>query len=513
MVCKIETFSTFFRVSSINPLLYRAINDFMKSLVEHELEKKGRKFRKVAKRVYAYKCEAKEQYHFHINLMQGFLDCLKKHGINLNKINYVKKRTPCGAKVKFKFGPKRPRVNDDIDQNSVISTFLEEGPIKVGALSMGGGKTFCSSYAANLTGERLGIQVMSRFKEKWIGDVYDLFDIEDSTELLVIDSGDKLRKTLEDAYKGSSDIIDKSKIVILTTGVLISYIKDWAKHGGMKKPKWMVEPYRIWEVLEIGFRVIDEVHMSFHQNYLVDINCNVKKNISLSATLVSKSAFRKGLYKICYPYEDRTTGGFKPKYTHLNSILYPLDPKTKVSHTSANGGYSHVMFENSIMGNKKVLERYLDMIEFYTNRDYVELREEGTKNLIFCSKVDMCDLVVERLRTVHPDLEICRYTSDDEYEDILKSDIIVSTLGSAGTALDIPMLINCIMTVALSAPQANLQAFGRLRDLKDAYKGMVKFSYFTCYNIQKHKDYDKDKRELLNSKTKKFSMEYYGVSI
>ena len=85
MVCKIETFSTFFRVSSISPILYRPINMFMKSLVEHELEKKGRKFRKVAKRTYAFKCHAREHYHFHINLLDGFLSSLKSFGIKVPK--------------------------------------------------------------------------------------------------------------------------------------------------------------------------------------------------------------------------------------------------------------------------------------------------------------------------------------------------------------------------------------------------------------------------------------------
>tara|TARA_Y100001956_G_scaffold82973_1_gene107759 strand:- start:149899 stop:151371 length:1473 start_codon:yes stop_codon:yes gene_type:complete len=490
--------------------MYAALRSFLDSKVEKSLEKVRGKMRKVNKYIYVFKNKKAMEYHIHINHYKEFMDCLKRHELNLKKIKIVNKRVHTGDKIDHVFNPSfTPRVDEKINQESVISTMLDEGPIKVGSLSMGGGKTFCSCYSAYLYGEKLGIQVLKRYLDKWVSDVHELYQVEEE-DLMIIDSGQALNKALKMADEGE---LPKFKVCIFTTSVLYNYIKDYGETNFKGKPKWKVPPYKIYEALGIGFRIVDEVHQHFHQNFIVEVNTSVKKSVLLSATLISSDKFRNDLYNTLYPEKDRSTGGFMPKYTHVKSLQYPMDKATKVNYVSANGGYSHIMFEKSLQRNKAVFARYLDMLSFSVAKDFVAKDKEDSKCLVFCSLVEVCDKLVEHLKDLYPDLKIARYTSDDPYEVVIESDIIVSTLGSAGTALDIPNLLTCIMSVGLSAPQANLQAFGRLRDLNKKFGTEVTFVYFSCYHIDKHMEYERQKRVLLNPKTKSFEKEFYPVKI
>ena len=97
------------------------------------------------------------------------------------------------------------------------------------------------------------------------------------------------------------------------------------------------------------------------------------------------------------------------------------------------------------------------------------------------------------MKSFYPDFKIRRYCEEDSYEDMLGGDIIVSTVLSAGTGLDIPHLRVCIQTVCISSQVSNIQSLGRLRKLSDRD---VKFCYLYANNIGKHKDYHMKRVEL-----------------
>lgn len=83
----------------------------------------------------------------------------------------------------------------------------------------------------------------------------------------------------------------------------------------------------------------------------------------------------------------------------------------------------------------------------------------------------------------------------------MEPDIRVSTVLSAGTGIDIKNLRVCILTQALSSIKANIQAFGRLRELKGDTRG-TQFYYLNCRNIPQHLIYHDKKVELLRERTK-----------
>ena len=90
-----------------------------------------------------------------------------------------------------------------------------------------------------------------------------------------------------------------------------------------------------------------------------------------------------------------------------------------------------------------------------------------------------------------------RYVEDDPYEHVIESDIRVSTLGSSGTAIDIPGLRCVILTISVRSIQSNEQVMGRLRKLPDRD---VKFYAWNAANVPKQVEYQKQRIELLRDK-------------
>jgi superfamily II DNA or RNA helicase len=172
--------------------------------------------------------------------------------------------------------------------------------------------------------------------------------------------------------------------------------------------------------------------------------------------------------------------------------------------------YSHTAFEASIKRNKDILANYLKLIDYTIDYGYMQCPRKKKKLLIFVSTIDMATTVTNHLKYIHKKLNVQRYVEDDEYEDLLKADIAVSTIGSAGTALDLPNLTTVIMTTAVASIQANIQAMGRLRKLDDSD---TQFFYFTALNIPKHVSYSNDKKILMLDRAKTFKELYTNILV
>jgi hypothetical protein len=178
-----------------------------------------------------------------------------------------------------------------------------------------------------------------------------------------------------------------------------------------------------------------------------------------------------------------------------------MDEDVRIRYMGAQG-YSHTTFEESIMRHKGLLKNYLKIIDHAIYHRFVSVREEGQSALVFFARVDMCTLMVERLKKMYPELNIVRYvgSENDSYEDFLEADIAVSTIGSAGTAVDKPNLRSSFMTTAIDSRQSNEQVLGRTRPLKDWPHVTPEFIYFGCLEIDNHMKYHRNKKTFFHSK-------------
>lgn len=355
--------------------------------------------------------------------------------------------------------------------------------------------TYVAQYCMNQLGLRTMIHFKGGYVERWKSDLEETFKFKRGEFLIVRGSKDMIAlQTM--ALEGTLEAM----VIIITSATMRDYIKHYEESNGSTK-LYPIKPIDFYPKLGIGFRVTDELHQEFHNNYRIDLYTHLYKTLGLSATMVSSDAFKNKMYDIGYPVLQRHDGGGYNVYIGVTAVLYHMDPDVKVRYMGAQG-YSHTTFEESIMRHKGLLKSYLKIIDHAIYNRFVSVREEGQTSLVFFARVDLCTLMVERLKKMYPELNVVRYvgSENDSYEEFLEADIAVSTIGSAGTAVDKPNLRTSFMSTAIDSRQSNEQVLGRTRPLKDWPDVTPEFIYFGCVEIEQHCKYHRNKKEFFHGK-------------
>lgn len=497
---RIDLYTHFFKVSHVHPSAYYALRRAFQELLQVQFVKIRGKVQKQNKNIFAAKSDEGE-YRFHINYLPRFKEMLRDGLINDDEINYFKHEYPEPAEIDVKVDEKF-QMRDY--QEEALSYILDEGHSKLVAFSMGLGKTLTAVKAGELLGYRTIIIVLGRYKEKWRDDVLELYGPD--TNFILVKGLAQLLSIIEQAKEGNP----VPDVIIVTTTTMQLYIKEWEKHQG-KEIEGMVPPEEMYEILKIGYRIIDEAHQHFHMVFKNDLYSNLYKAVYLTATLESNDKFIQAMYNLIWPRTMRGQAVKPAPYDKTTALLYQHLNPDRVRWKS-NQGYSHVMYEQSIWKHIPSRVEYLDMIGDVVEQKFLPLYEPGKKMLIFCSLVDTCKEVADYLNQRFKDKkwQISKFTAEDNKEIIDTNDITVSTLGKAGTALDISGLIVCFNTVALAEPKANLQAKGRLRDLskKPGFEHIVpEYIYTVATDIPRHVQYHQEKKMLFAGRTTRITEE------
>ncbi|MNP89053.1 hypothetical protein D3C85_14490 [compost metagenome] len=355
--------------------------------------------------------------------------------------------------------------------------------------------TYVAQYCMNKLSARTIIHFKGGYVQRWKDDLEKTFNFKRG-EFLIVRGAKDLAALQQMALDGELH----AHVIIITSGTMRDYIKNYEESNGNSKV-YPIKPIDFYPALGVGFRVTDELHQEFHNNYRIDLYTHVPKSLGLSATMVSSDQFKNKVYDIAYPVRQRHDGGGYNVYISAMAVLYHMDQDVRVRYMGAQG-YSHTTFEESIMRHKGLLKNYLKIIDHAIYHRYVSVREEGQKALVFFARVDMCTLMVERLRKMYPELNVVRYVGSegDSYEELLEADVGVTTIGSGGTAIDIKNLRSSFMTTAIDSRQSNEQVLGRTRPLIDWPDVTPEFIYFGCLEIEQHCKYHKNKREVFKGK-------------
>lgn len=355
--------------------------------------------------------------------------------------------------------------------------------------------TFVAQYCMNKLQTRTVIHFKGGYVERWKQDLEDTFNFKRG-EFLIVRGGKDMIALQTMALEGTL----KAKVIIITTATMRDYLKDYEDSNGNSK-LYPIAPIDFYPKLQVGFRITDELHQEFHNNYRIDLYTHVPKSLGLSATMTASDKFKNKVYDIAYPLRQRHDGGGYNVYIGVTEIRYHMDQDVRLRYMGAQG-YSHTTYEESIMRHKGLLRNYMKIIESAIYNRFIQYREDGQKALVFFARVDMCTLFVERLKKLYPELDIVRYVGSegDSYEDILEADITVSTIGSAGTAIDIKNLRSTFMSTAIDSRQSNEQVLGRTRPLKDWPDVTPEFIYFSCMEIEQHAKYSANKYEYFKGK-------------
>lgn len=462
-------------------------------LYKFRLEKEGRGFKKVPDKPYAIADKTGTIWRFHKNslsLVESFL--------NKERIDYTRHEVPIprAAEVRFfKGNNQEPYENQPI----VIDYLSGESPVsKLVELQTGKGKTFSTLYTLRNWNLRTAIIVPKMYLGIWETDVPITYKIDQSKrEMMVVRTKTDLKNLI--AYSATKEYKKNTKIVLFTTHVMAGYCQEFK--DDYRSEEFACPPWELFDRLEIGIKIVDEVHKNFHMNYILDLWLDYQQSINLSATMDSSDTEQNKFYQLAFPKQERCPHIPYDKFIEVVDYRYYLGPQTKInSKQRGMGTYSHVAFEDSVMKNARYLKSYLTMLERVAEKEYFNGRDEGEKLLILCSTKLMARHIADHFKRRYPAEKVGTYLQEDNYDVLMEYTISVSTVMSAGTGVDIKGLFTNIMTQALGSRQSNEQCLGRTRKFNSKPDHRPRFVFLTCNDIPKHREYAARKKDYFADK-------------
>lgn len=343
---------------------------------------------------------------------------------------------------------------------------------------------------------RVAIVLLPAYLDKWTKDITECLTVNPK-EVMVIQGGDSLKSLINLAKDNEYN----SKFILFSLITLQNYYKAYENlYNELDNEGYNCHPDELFKLLGIGTVIIDEIHQHLHSVYRTLTYTHVPKVIGLSATFISSDPVVEVIQRLMFPKELRYDKVKMKKYIKAFAISYNFRDlgNSKIRTTEFNStNYSHNAFEKSILKHIPTLNNYLSLIKDLVIGAYVKDYQKGDKLMIFASTIKLCTKIVEYLKKEFPKYDIRRYVESDPYENVIDADIRVSTVLSAGTALDIPNLRAVIQTDSKLSPVSNLQSIGRLRELKDRD---VKYFYIYSLDIPKQVLYHKKRLEQINDR-------------
>lgn len=356
--------------------------------------------------------------------------------------------------------------------------------------------TVTSLVAASRLGNRLAVSVLAGYVEKWYKDVQGTYEI-DAKDIIRIEGKNSLVDYCQLLLENQATPEKLPKVTIIS----INTIGKWYK-GYIEDPfnptydMYGMKPWELMEKARIGTNIFDESHQHLHAVYRMFCFLHIPKTISLSATLTSEEETELRIQRMMYPRHKRFEKIKMKRYITVYSCQYQiqdfLNSRIRTQEYGSNN-YSHIAFEKSILSHRSIKGQYINMIVRMVRGSFVDTMQRGDKCAVFVSSHAMAREVCRAIRKEFPDLDTRTYLESDPIENLMDSDIRVTTVLSGGTAHDIGGLTVSIQTINLNSIKSNLQVLGRLREIigRD-----IRFYYLYCSSIPKHVEYHQNKIEM-----------------
>ena len=327
--------------------------------------------------------------------------------------------------------------------------------------------TFCSIAASSKYG-MVTMIVLGLLIPQWYKSLRQFTQL--STADIYVVQGFNTLKKLWDMFKEGY----RPKVIIFATRTLLLYAQS-------KTDSYDDLPsYREFQhQFGIGVKIIDEVHLGFNTNVLIDLYSNIKHNIYLSATYGRSNYTGKRIFNTVFPPELVYGSQVRKKYTAIYSVSYSLGlGGTVEDKVRTLKGYNHARYENYVMRIKELKQDYMTRVipsaltEFYLNRHQPQF-----KVLVLCQTQKFAECIYKAIteymtKYTFTDAKgkkhkrsIGLFFSGTTKQEELTKDIVVSTVKSCGTGMDLKGLICCINTVSFSSSVLSVQMVGRLREI------------------------------------------------
>jgi superfamily II DNA or RNA helicase len=272
---------------------------------------------------------------------------------------------------------------------------------------------------------------------------------------------------------------DDYEIFCVTHQTLTSYARTNDNNKTTKKKvkeKNWCDIAAFFKVINVGIKVIDEVHLFFENSFMIDCFSDTLKTFYITATFSRSNPNEGRVYHITYANTVRygeETYNYEEKRKHINVILlyvksipkYNLPPN--VQSTYGFSSYKYIDYELTRDTNdtmKKVISMVINMTR----------KLEG-KTLILSPKIASVKIIAKYIEELTGEKcgTICSSNTATENQDVaLNCKYISSTAKSSGTGVDIPKLRVLIDLEPVSSKLYMDQIRGRLREYspdKDTY--------------------------------------------
>jgi superfamily II DNA or RNA helicase len=489
---RLDIYSHYFKISEYTREVRGVLNMMFKHLKHYQYARGNTN--PIIKSYYSEKADHSE-FRFNINTLPYFYEMLTQNGINDGNYVSMTHYPSLGVAIDVNLAEGwKPRES----QVPIIEYFLrEDEPHTFLPLETGGGKTFSSMAAITQIKRRTMIVLKPTFIDKWVKDIQVLTDC-DPMDIMVVKGGDNLRAIISLAIADQLSV----KFIIISNKTLYNYVKEYNNTINFEETGYGCKPDELYETLGIGVKLIDEVHLDFYTSFILDLYVNVARSISLSATLISRDDFLNRMYKLAYPINKRFVVKATSPYIDITAVDYTVNSSYHLPITEyGSKNYSHHVYERAMCKSYRLRNDYFSMIADVLYEGYEKDYVLGEKAIIFVISVKVCSELAEYIQHRYPDMRVSRYIAEDDYDEMLSSDIIISTPQNLGTGMDIPSLKTVINSVNIDSIQSNIQIVGRLRK-----RDNLPTRYYYLYNskIDKHKRYHIRRKELLMSKAKSF---------
>lgn len=496
----ITTGTHFFKITKISFSLKSVITEFAKRFVVYRFNKDYRgQTTRTATAVYGAATHDRDEYRFHINQLEGFIDFLERRNYSRSNFIFVKKEVPVGVSYDLQTLPQW--VERDYQIPVIDHIVKDEGPVpRIVKIHTGRGKTFSSLRAITQLGKRFAVLIRPQYIEKWKDDICKYTDIT-RDEILEVKGGKNLQLL---TMMGTYGQLDRFKAIIISNKTYQFWLKDYERFKEESLGLgYTCLPEDFYETIGCGIRLVDEVHLDLHLQFKADLYTNVSRSIALSGSFESRDSFIREIMRIMYPPNASYEGGEYVRYvTSTAAFFYFHDPE-KIKTVERGGNmYSHHAVEKSIRRDPFLLANYLRVIDDILYEFYFKECKPGEKFAVYAQSIEMCSIIRNHLAKNHPTMNIQRFVEDDPEENLYHSDAVVTTIQSGGTAHDIDRLKLVFVTNAIDSIQSNIQVFGRLRDLPGV---LTRFVYLTAGNIPKQMDYHNNKKPMVLSRSKAYN--------
>jgi len=499
----LDVFSHGFRVSHFNDDVRRLLVEYCQPFIKWKTTNHRGRFSREPDCVFAAATRMRDQYFFHRNVLDAFLDFFDQRGITLRTIQRTDHPmyTPAHAKLVW---TDQNVVSRDY-QDDIVEFMKNDDPrTKMVTLQAGRGKSLTTLFYAHDAKQRMVLIMRPMYMKQWQREILKVLRIHKG-DLYVVQGSEALKDLITLAKE---DKAFHPQIILISNATYRLYLKAFFEHPHTTD-EYGCKPWEFFELMQAGCLTIDEVHQDFHLNFLIDCMSHLYKEVALSGTMVADDAFMNRMYRIKFPPETYAPRPALKRYIDVYSVFYRFHRPDNIRYL-VQAKYHQATFEASILKQSKALVNYTTMIvelawhQWYRHRDY----RKGSKLAIYCGRHEMCDAVLARVKSKFAGLDCRRKIDVDPEENLLHADIIVTTLPSAGTARDIPNLGVCIATIGLSGRQASEQLIHRLREPKEGsvLHGLTpRFIFLTCRDLQKHLTYSEDRKVKLGHVVKNFN--------